>query len=245
LTYFYVLFKNRIQAPISTSPAILSQPLLIPFLSDDLSVADVQPYFNSPGFQGDNAGLGPSGVVSIFDDQLANMATTTESGLNFSAKYNLPTAYGQFKVWLAGTYLLRDRLETATLAPWFDINNTIGEPTTWKARAGLGWTRNGFTSSFAINHVNAYQNTLFTPSHTIASWTTANFRLGYDTGPAPSYVLRNLRVSLDIQNLTDERPPNVQIPTADLLPGQHPIPFDGTNASAVGRLVAIQVTKVW
>ena len=93
LTYFYVLFKNRIQAPISTSPAILSQPLLIPFLSDDPSAADVQPYFNSPGFQGDNAGLGPSGVVAIFDDQLANMATTTESGLNFSAKYNLPTAY--------------------------------------------------------------------------------------------------------------------------------------------------------
>ena len=245
LTYFYVLFKNRIQAPISTSPAILSQPLLIPFLSDNPSVADVQPYFNSPGFQGDNAGLGPTGVVAIFDDQLANMATTTESGLNFSAKYNLPTAYGQFKAWLAGTYLLRDRLETATLAPWFDVNNTIGEPTTWKARAGLSWARNGFTSSIAINHVNAYQNTLFIPSQTIASWTTANFHLGYDTGSAPSYVLRNLRVSLDIQNLTDERPPYVQIPTADLLAGQHPIPFDGTNASAVGRLVAFQVTKAW
>jgi iron complex outermembrane recepter protein len=245
MTYFYVLFKNRIQAPSSTSPAILSQPLLIPFLSDNPSVAVIQPYFNSPAFQGDNAGLGPSRVVAIFDDQLANMATTEESGLNFSAKYNFPTVCGQFNASLSGTYLLSDRLETATLAPWFDVKNTIGEPTTWKVRGGLGWARNGFTSSITINHVNGYQNTLFNPSRPIASWTTTNFHLSYNTGAATSYVLRNLRVSLDIQNLTDERPPYVQIPTADLLPGQNPIPFDGTNASAVGRLVSIQVTKDW
>jgi outer membrane cobalamin receptor len=245
MTYFYVLFKNRIQAPSSTSPAILSQPLLIPFLSSNPSVAEIQPYFNSPGFRGDNAGLGPSGVVAIFDDQLANMATTEEAGLNFAAKYNFPTAYGQFNAWLSGTHLLSDRLETAPLAPWFDVSNTIGEPTNWRVRAGLGWARNGFTSSIAINHVNAYQNTLFTPSQTIASWTTANFHLSYDTGPATTYVVRNLRVSLDVQNLADRRPPHLQIPAADLLPGQNAIPFDGTNASAVGRFVSIQLTKAW
>ena len=71
----------------------------------------------------------------------------------------------------------KKRLETATLAPWFDVNNTIGEPSGWRMRAGLGWAQNGLTSR--------------------------------------------------------------------LLPGQNAIPFDGTNASAVGRLISIQVTKEW
>jgi iron complex outermembrane recepter protein len=244
-TYFHVLFKNRIQAPNITSQAILSQPLLIPFLSGNPSVADVRSYFNSPGFQGDHAGLGPSGVVAIFDDQLANMATTVESGLSFSAKYNVPTNYGQFRLWLSGTHLLSDSIQTAALAPWFVVGNTVGEPTTWRVRGGLGWARNGFASSVSIDHVSAYQNTLFTPSQTISSWTTANFYVSYDTGSATTYLARKLKISLGVQNITDERPPYLRIPAADLLPGQNAIPFDGTNASPVGRLVSLQVTKDW
>jgi outer membrane receptor protein involved in Fe transport len=105
--------------------------------------------------------------------------------------------------------------------------------------------RNEFTSGITINYVNAYQNTLFTPSQTIASWTTANFYLTYDAGAAPAYPVRNLRISLSVQNLADQRPPYLRIPAQDLLPGQNAIPFDGTNASPVGRFVAVQITKDW
>ena len=245
MSYFYVSFKNRIQAPSSTSQAFLSQASLIPFLSGNPSAAAVQPYFSSPGFQGDFARLGPAGVVAIFDDQLANMASTIESDLRLSAQYSWPTAYGQFKLWLSGTHFLSDRIQTATLAPWFDIDNTIGEPTSWRVRGSLGWVRNEFTSGITINYVNAYQNTLFTPSQTIASWTTANFYLTYDAGAAPAYPVRNLRISLSVQNLADQRPPYLRIPAQDLLPRQNAIPFDGTNASPVGRFVAVQITKDW
>ena len=245
MTYFYVLFKNRIQTPNLTPQALLSRPLLSPFIVLNPSLADIQTYFNSPGFQGDMAGLGPSGVVAIVDSQLANIASTVESGLNFSARYSLPMAYGQFNFWASGTHLLEDRIQTAVFGPRFDIDNTLGEPTNWKVRGGLGWVRDGFTSSITINYANAYQNTLFTPSQTIGSWTTANFYLSYNTGSATSYLARNLKIALSVQNLADRRPPYLRIPAADLPPRQNAIPFDGANASPVGRLVSLQVTKGW
>jgi len=245
MTYFYVLFKNRIQTPNLTSQAVLSQPLLRPFVVLNPSLAGVLANFNSPGFQGDNAGLGPSGVVAVIDDQLANVASTVESGLNFSVRYGLPTAYGQFNFWASGTHLLGDRIRTEVFEPRFDIDNTIGEPTSWKVRGGLGWARDGLTSSITINYVNSYQNTLFTPLQTIGSWTTANFYLSYNTGFVTSHLARNLKIALSVENLADQRPPYLRIPAADLLPGQNAIPFDGTNASPVGRLVSLQVTKGW
>jgi outer membrane receptor protein involved in Fe transport len=245
MTYFYVLFKNRIQAPHVTSQALLSQPLLLPFVSLNPSLADVQTYFSSPGFQGDNAGLGPNGIVAVLDDQLANLASTVESGLDFSARYSLPTAYGQFNFWVSGTHLLSDRIQSAVFTSWFDVDNTVGEPTSWKVRGGVGWARDGLGSGIAINYVNAYQNTLFTPSIRIGGWPTADFYLSYNTGAAASYLARNLKIVLSVQNLNDQRPPYLQIPAADLPPGQNPIPFDGTNASPVGRLISLQITKGW
>jgi outer membrane cobalamin receptor len=244
-TYSHVAITNRIQSQNIQSPAILSQPLLGPFLSLNPGVSAVQPYFNSPGFQGDSAGLGPSGVVAIFDNRLANIHSTIESGIHFSAQYAVPTSYGQFTYAVSGSHLLSERIEPAALGPWFDVANTIGEPTRWKLRGNVGWAANGFASRISINYVNAYQNTLFAPYETIGSWTTTDIYASYDTGAAESALLRSLKIALSVQNVTGQRPPAVQIPVGDLLPGRNAIPFDGTNASPVGRVVSLQFTKSW
>jgi outer membrane cobalamin receptor len=245
LTYFHVLLNDRIQYQIVTSQPLLSQPLLIPFLSENPTLGIVQSYFNSPGFQGDRAGLGPSGVVLIFDNRLANIAVTSDSGLNFSAQYVLPTTYGQFNVWTSGTHLLDNQIRAASYVSWLDVENTLAEPTSWKARAGVGWSRGGFASSLTMNYVNAYDNTLFTPPEKIDVWTTADFQLSFDTESAGAWLGRHLKMTLSVQNLFDQRPPSLRIPAEDLLVGQNAIPYDGTNASPVGRLISIQVTKGW
>jgi iron complex outermembrane receptor protein len=245
LTYFNVLLKGQIQYQIVTSQPLLSQPLLIPFLQVNPPLNFVQSFFNSSGFQGDRAGLGPSGVGVIFDNRLANIAETTESGLNFSAQYVLPTSYGQFNIWTSGTHLLRDQIRAASYVDWLDVENTIAEPTSWKARAGVGWSRGGFASSLTMNYVNAYDNTLFTPAEKIDSWTTADCQLSFDTKSAASWLGRHLKMTLSVQNLFDKDPPFLRIPTQNLLVGQKAIPYDGSNASPVGRLISIQVTKGW
>jgi iron complex outermembrane recepter protein len=237
-TFFHVEISNRIQSQNIQSPAILSQPLLVPFISDNPSVAVVQSYFNSAGFEGDSAGLGPSGVVAIFDNRVANIYSTIESGIHFSAQYVAPTRYGQFTYSASGTHLLSERIRPAVYSPWFDVDNTIGEPTRWKLRSNIGWVANGFASRISINYINAYENTLFSPYQTIGSWTTVDLFTSYDTGSGAF-------LSLGVQNLTAQRPPGVQIPAGDLLPGRQAIPFDAANASPVGRAVSLQFTKRW
>jgi iron complex outermembrane receptor protein len=241
MTYFYSRLKNQIEAQDITSEALFAQPRLLPFLAF-ASESEVEPYFSSPGFQGDYAGFGPAGVKGIFDNQFANIASTIQSSVDFSLKYQLPTAYGRWNGWLSGTHLLTDRLQTASFEPWIDIDNTVAEPTKWKARGGGGWAYQGFALNVFINYVNAYRNTLLSPATTIGSWTTADLSLAYQ---GSSGALAGFSVLLAVQNVADRRPPYVQIPAADLLPGQPFIPFDGSNASAVGRLISLRVTKQW
>jgi hypothetical protein len=218
----------------------LSQPLLFAFISLNPGLSAIRSYFNNSRFLGDFAGLGPSGVSTTLDNQLQNLASTVQSGLDFSADYRLPTDYGEFNFRLSGMHLLSDRIRAADYVPWVDVDNTIGEPTSWKVRAGVDWERDGFATGISINHVNGYQNTLFTPSQSLASWTTTDVYLSYKAGAAAPFLTRNLNVTVSVQNVGDRRPPLLQIPSGDLA-----LPIDEANASAVGRLVSLQVTKGW
>jgi outer membrane receptor protein involved in Fe transport len=97
----------------------------------------------------------------------------------------------------------------------------------------------------AINYVNSYQNSLFTPPEPIGSWTTGDFYLSYRTGDTASLPLRRWTMALSVTNVTDAHPPRVQIPVSFILPGESAIPFDPANASPVGRVLALTVDKRW
>jgi len=63
------------------------------------------------GSRGDNTGLGPSAVALVVDNQLANTAATREVGLNCLGSLRLVDAPMMiFSVWLAGQYLVEDRI---------------------------------------------------------------------------------------------------------------------------------------
>jgi outer membrane receptor protein involved in Fe transport len=96
-----------------------------------------------------------------------------------------------------------------------------------------------------LNHSSAYQNTLFSPPQDIASWTTEDLALKVSVPDRASLSWRDLSLVLNIQNLADRRPPFVAIPTGDIAIGRSAVPFDGTNASAVGRYVSLQIRKGW
>jgi iron complex outermembrane recepter protein len=242
-TFFHVVITNRIQTQNITSDALFSQPLLEPYLSLNPSLATVESYFNSPGFNQDFAGLGPSHVVAIFDNRLANMYSTVQSGLHLSATYNWLTDIGAFKFSVLGTHILSYRLEPAALGPSFTVDNTIAEPTSWRLQGNSTWTRGPLSARLSINYVNAYSNTLFSPPETVGSWTTADLFLIYKTSRAEPFWARNIDITFGVQNLADRRPPEVEIPTDDLLPGRSGIPFDGSNASPVGRYLFLKVAK--
>jgi outer membrane receptor protein involved in Fe transport len=216
-----------------------------PFLNLSPSAAEIEAAFNSPNFIADGAGMGPSGVTAIFDQRWANLSTVKQSGVQLQAAYDLPTAVGQFTFATQVDRLLEYDLQVAPGTGYVELLDTFGEPTRWRGQAQFAWTRAGFTSALSINRVSAYDNSLTTPRQPIDAWTTGDLYFSYDANEASIGWMRGLRVSLSIQNVTNEQPPYVLIPPEFLLPGVNPLPFDPTNASPLGRFIAVQVSKRW
>jgi iron complex outermembrane recepter protein len=245
LNYFWLRFDNRIQAQNVLPEPILSQPQLTFITDTTSSAAAVLPYFQSPGFLGDGAGLGPAGVDLIVFNQYANTTSTIERGLNASSRYRWNEDIGHFDMTFAAEYLLSDLLRTATYEPQLSIDNTIGEPPKFKGRGDVSWTSGTWIADLAVNYVNSYRNTLFTPSQSVGAWTTADAYVGYITASDASRLWSNVQIGLSAQNLFDRRPPFIQIPPAYLTESRNAIPFDGANASPVGRQLSLQFKKRW
>jgi len=243
-TYFHIVFNDRIATAPLVGEDYLSDPALAPFVTRNPPLSEVQAYFNSPTFTSDGGHQGPAGVKAIFDNRYANIAATRESGLDLTAGYAIPTDYGRFNVSLAADRLFENSFQPAPLGPSVALLNTFGQTPRLKGRGAIAWTQGRLAALVSVNYINSYDNTLTTPTQKIGAWTTADVNLSYKTGTAVSaYWLRNLTIALNVQNITDAKPPYVSIP--DVLIGQNPIPFDPANASPVGRLIALQLSKLW
>jgi outer membrane receptor protein involved in Fe transport len=126
-----------------------------------------------------------------------------------------------------------------------NVTNTIAEPPKFRLRGAVTWQYRNLTADLMLNHTGAYQNALFSPPQDIASWTTEDLTLKVNIPPHASMLWRDLDLVLNIQNLADRRPPFLAIPAGDIAIGRSAVPFDGTNASAVGRYVSLEIRKGW
>lgn len=247
VTYFNVKYVDRIQSQNVDARPFLDQGQLFSLTSVNPSLDQVLPFFQAPGFQQDGAGLGPSGVTDIIYNQFANEETTVEQGIRMDDQYTYDgAASGIWRLSFLGNYLLVDGTSFQAFFPQVaNVTNTIAEPPKFRLRAGVTWQRGNLTADLLINRSSGYGNTLFSPAQDIASWTTADLSLKMDIPDQANEPLRGISMVLNVQNLADRRPPFVAIPAGDVAIGRAPVPFDGTNASAVGRYVSLQVRKEW
>lgn len=247
ITYYSIDYNNRIQAQnIEAEPlAVQSQLNSISYV--DPTLDQVVPYFQSPGFQKDTAGFGPSGVTAIISNQFANAETTDEQGVRADGRYSYDGGdIGKWSLSLSCNFLLVDRTSIDSgLPPSTNVSSTIGEPPKLRSRAGLDWQHRNLTADLMLNHTSGYQNSLYSPMQNIASWTTADLTLKINFPDSVNSLARGLEMTLNVQNLADRRPPFVSIPAADVAIGRSAVPFDGTNASAIGRYLSLQVRKEW
>jgi len=253
MTYFNITYDDRIQSQNIEATPLAAQPQLFALTSLNPSLDQVLPYFQAPGFQHDGAGLGPSGVTAIIDNQLANEGMTVEQGVRVDGQYMYDgAALGKWRLSFSGNYLFADHyLLAGGTSPQIyvpqlaSVANTIAEPPKFRLRGGVTWQYRNLTADLMLNHTSAYQNTLFSPPQDIASWTTEDLTLQLNIPPHASMLWRDLNLVLNIQNLADRRPPFLAIPSGDIAIGRSAVPFDGTNASAVGRYVSLEIRKGW
>jgi outer membrane receptor protein involved in Fe transport len=249
LTYFNIDFRDRITvAPVTGNP--FANPIAAPYITLNPPLADVQAWFDHPGFLGDFTTEGPEAVGAIWDTRRTNIASTEESGIDLTTTYGLETGIGNFDFTLSAERLLENNYEVAAGVPSVELLNTFAQPPKLKGRGGISWTQGSLQAALSINYVNSYTNGLGASpgvpgsAQTIKSWTTADLYFGYVTAGSGG-LFGDMTLGLSISNVTDEQPPFAEIPSALTLPDENVLPFDAANASPIGRYVSFRVAKRW
>lgn len=239
LTWFDIAYRDRITSLGADYLSFLAaRQQYQGVITDNPAPEVVAAYYADRNFA-NPSGIAAADIRAILDGRTLNLASVGQQGLDFDAGYDLRRGPAAFGAGISGSYLFNIRQRVTSDAPATDVVSTIGNPVNLRLRGRLTAAYGQFSLAGFVNHLAGYANDAVLPAETVSSWTTVDLSLGWDA-TQPHGPLRGLRLSLSITNLFDRDPPYVNNPTAFSAAG-----FDPENASPVGRLVALQVTKTW
>jgi iron complex outermembrane recepter protein len=239
-TVFHIQYTDRVGTPPmvgSVSSAYSQLATLGPFINSDPSAAQIQSVYDHY-FVYDPLQIGRANVQAIFDSRLQNIASTLTSGIESNLKLKTPTRWGDWTWRLQGQYLFQLDNKATPTTPSQSSVDTVFNPSKLRAQIGADWSHQGWTISTTADYTNSYQDTLVATAATVASWLIFDGRVSYATGTRFASAWKNTTVSLSVGNITDRRPPYVRGAAATL-------DYDPTNASPLGRVVSLQITKQW
>jgi len=195
----------------------------------------------------------PSTAYFIYSFQQQNAFNLKANGIDADVSYRFNTGFGDFNMGLAASRKLKMDQQFGTGGATFSVLNTVGINTTFPsnkmaARANLGWTRSGVSAELFANYSGAYLNWTgsapypvvrdanFSPvggGQEIPSFTTVDMHAAYDFGKEGA--LSGVQVFLDGSNILDKDPPFYNAGLG----------FDGFNASPLGRMMTVGLSKKW
>jgi len=185
-------------------------------------------------------GVLPIPVTLYVDGRTNNLGTTIASGYDFMGSYAFePGTAGKFEIGLSATYFDTYEVAITPAADRIDQLNTIYNPLRFKARANATWSRGGILGALYVNHLDAYNNNLVSPTESVDARTTVDLHLSYNF--QGSGFTDGLRVGVDVVNLFDEEPSFVNIAQSPNGGGG----FDPTLSNPVGRVVGLTIAKKW
>tara|TARA_R110001606_G_scaffold375415_1_gene533678 strand:+ start:101 stop:2860 length:2760 start_codon:yes stop_codon:yes gene_type:complete len=182
------------------------------------------------------ASLDNIGIINAVN-VVRNIAATQTRGLDAQFTYRAETAFGRVSAGLNANYILEFTEQAAATTPPVETANTLYNPVDLKIRANAGIRRGGFNGTLFLNYTDTYQTDTTQAATGIGSWTTFDAALSY-TFEDRSGWLEGAAVDLSITNLFDRAPPATPSRGAFLISG-----FDPTNASPLGRFVALELRK--
>lgn len=229
-TYFSIKYDNQISSQLQNN-AILQQAALYPSLITRNPTPAQVAALTAQGLA--VSGVLPANPAFLIDGRPTNLGKSVVHGIDFGAHYDWSAAEkGKFQLGADGTYNTTYKVAQSPSSPLVEQINSINYPLRLRLRGNFGWKLGKLSSMLYVNHWSGYTNNTVTPLQQVPSWATADLHLGYaldDREGAP------LTVSVDINNLTNRTPPFVNIDGG----------YDSQQASAVGRLISLTLSKKW
>ena len=181
-------------------------------------------------------------VNVLVDQRNTNLAATKQDGLDATIGY--AHRFGELAVnaSAAASWTISDKEQVAKGQPFTDRLGFYNTPIEWRGRGSLGLLWHGISGNLFVNYTGSYTNDLAVDNrnNTIApqkvgSWTTVDLTLGYGTAfTSPVLgVVKGLRASLTLQNLSDRDPPIVITSQGA---------FNGAYSNPFGRTYSAQLT---
>lgn len=239
ISYSNVRYRDRIVAPITLLAQALSNPIyrdqvtLTPSpATQAAAIASAGTFLNVTGVPYD-----PANVIAIVDNANLNAGRQRARGIDMLASYSAAIARDQkLRLSFDLAYLESDQQLSAG-QPSYDLAGTIFNPPHWRGQAGVAWTGGGLTLAANVNYTGMVRDTRSTPSLAVESMTTLDLTTRYRV--APDSPLGGIEFSLSVQNLFNAKPD----PITTSIP--YDTPYDSTNYSPVGRMIAFGVTRKW
>ncbi|MGA0599296.1 TonB-dependent receptor [Caulobacter sp. KR2-114] len=238
-TFFDTNFNNRIAQPaLDNITTVLTSPELAPFrtlvnpTTSAADLAEVNALLANPGAIAPT--LFPATAYgAIADARWVNTGQLDVQGVDFTAAYSTTIGADRLDLQADVSWLDRYERKVTPLSTPVALAGIAGYPADLRGRATGTWTHGPVAASLSLNFVG--------PGHDptgrrVDSWTTADVQLRWQP-KAASGPLRGLSLSLTIQNLFDTDPPFYNSPFG--------IGYDPANATALGRLASLQLTKAW
>ena len=237
LTVFRTIFNRRIDLPaLRNFSRALIDPTLAPFVRfvSPASNAQDRAFVEQLLAQAGGVGSYPiNTIAAVVDTRYVNTGRVDVAGGDLDLAYAFERGDDHFSLGLSATYLGRWRERLTPTAPTFDRRNMAGRPVDLRGRATAGWSHGPIDALLGINHVDHYRDEA---GRRIKAWNTVDLRLAYapEAGKGP---LTGVSLSLVAQNLFDKAPPFY-----DSTAGAG---YDGANADATGRFLALEISKRW
>jgi iron complex outermembrane recepter protein len=236
LTWFDVDYTGRVVEPVNLARGI-AHPSNAEWVNFAPTLQDQQDFIAAASLFLNRTAepYDPSRVVAIIRTEFVNATRQRVRGLDVSGSYRWDVGGGQLAL-RGSASRLDSSQQTSSSAP-FDLAGTLFNPPRLTARLGAVWNEGGATASLFANFKDGVRNTIH--DETTGSFTTldATLRYALDAAGGP---WAGLELALTAQNVLNRAPPLHTPVTAFAVP-----PYDATNYSAVGRFVAVSVSKQW
>ncbi|HEY6926608.1 MAG TPA: TonB-dependent receptor [Steroidobacteraceae bacterium] len=176
-------------------------------------------------------------IGAVFDSRKHNLSIERTRGLDLDGSWSARAADTNIELGLTGTYVIRLDTQFTRNASTVSILNTAYNPVDLRirGRALIQWSN--LTLATFVNFTNSYQVDAAAGAQEIPTWTTIDetvkYRFNSEHGP-----LADAALLFSVTNLLDRAPSIFPNP-------QFGINFDGANANALGRFLAVQLSKRW
>lgn len=238
VSYFSIAYRDRIVAPVTFPTQALSNAAYAQYIKLNPTIAEVEAAVAGTTMFATGRPYVPADIVAIVNNVSTNAARQDVEGVDGLIDWPITLAgNGSLTLQASGSYM-KSTQRLSPLQPETPLSGRIFNPPQYRGRAGAIWNSGPTTLSAFVTYTGGVDDVRTAQVKPLGAMTTIDLTGRHRLDTAAS-LLRNVELSVSIQNLTNAKPTQL---TNTLV---YETPYDSTNYAPLGRVVSLTLAKRW